>query len=161
MSVPDVRQRSLDSAEATLNGAGLVVGNVTEEPSSSFAAGTVIRQDPGPTARRPEGSPVDLVVASAPEQVTVPSIVGNTATDAQTKLQNAGFDVATVEVDSADPAGTVVSSDPPEGTQVDPGSTITISVSLGSSGGDPGSLGEGGGEGGNGSGSGGAQPPPP
>ena len=36
---------------------------------------------------------------------------------------------------------------PAEGTQVDPGSTITISVSLGSSGGDPGSLGEGGGEG--------------
>jgi beta-lactam-binding protein with PASTA domain len=167
VSVPDVRQRSLDSAEATLNGAGLVVGNVTEEPSSSFAAGTVIRQDPGPTAQAAEGSAVDLVVASAPEQVTVPSIVGNTATDAQTKLQNAGFDVDTVEVASDEPAGTVVSSDPAEGTQVEPGSTITISVSLGSSGGEGdegdegGSLGGGGGsDPGSGSG-GGAQPPPP
>jgi eukaryotic-like serine/threonine-protein kinase len=163
VSVPDVRQRSLDSAEATLNGAGLVVGNVTEEPSSSFSAGTVIRQDPGPTARVPEGSAVDLVVAAAPEQVTVPSIVGNTATDAATKLQNAGFEVESVEVASDEPPGTVVSSDPAEGTQVEPGSTITISVSIGSSGGDPGSLGEGGGEGDQGgdSGSGGAQPPPP
>ena len=35
VSVPDVRNRSLTSAEATLNGAGLEVGNVTEEPSSS------------------------------------------------------------------------------------------------------------------------------
>jgi serine/threonine-protein kinase len=147
VTVPDVRQRSLDSAEATLNGAGLVVGNVTEEPSSGFSAGTVIRQDPGPTARAAEGSAVDLVVASAPEQVTVPSIVGNTATDAQTKLQNAGFDVSTVEVASDEPAGTVVSSDPAAGTQVEPGSTITINVSLGSSGGqgDGGGLGEGGG----------------
>jgi serine/threonine-protein kinase len=165
VSVPDVRQRSLDSAEATLNGAGLVVGNVTEEPSSSFAPGTVIRQDPGPTAQVAEGSAVDLVVvASTPEQVTVPSIVGNTATDAQTKLQNAGFDVDTVEVASDEPAGTVVSSDPPEGTEVEPGSTITISVSIGSSGSaDPGSLGEGGGSGGDqgSGGGGGAQPPPP
>ena len=107
---------------------------------------------------------MDLVLAAAPDQVTVPTIVGNTATDAQTKLQNAGFEVSTVEVGSDEPAGTVVSSDPAEGTQVDPGSTITISVSVGSSGGDPGSLGEGGGEGdgdGDGSGSGGAQPPPP
>ena len=161
VSVPDVRQRSLDAAEATLNGAGLVVGSVTEEPSSSFSAGTVIRQDPGPTAQAAEGSAVDLVVASAPEQVTVPSIVGNTATDAQTKLQNAGFGVDTVEVASDEPAGTVVSSDPAEGTQVEPGSTITISVSLGSSGGGDGGEGGGGGSGAGPGSGGGAQPPPP
>ena len=60
-----------------------------------------------------------------------------------------------------EPAGTVVSSDPAAGTQVEPGSTITINVSLGS-GGQPGSLGEGGeGDQGDDSGSGGAQPPPP
>ncbi len=161
VAVPDVQQQDLSSAEAELNGAGLVVGNVSSQPNEDFAEGTVIRQSPGPGARVPEGSGVDLVLAAAPEQVTVPTIVGNTATDAQTKLQNAGFDVSTVEVDSDEPAGTVVSSDPAEGTEVDPGSTITISVSLGSSGGDPGSLGEGGGEGDDGSGSGGAQPPPP
>ncbi len=145
VAVPDVQQQDLSSAEAELNGAGLVVGNVSSQPNEDFAEGTVIRQSPGPGARVPEGSGVDLVLAAAPEQVTVPTIVGNTATDAQTKLQNAGFDVSTVEVDSDEPAGTVVSSDPAEGTEVDPGSTITISVSLGSSGGDPGSLGEGGG----------------
>jgi serine/threonine-protein kinase len=109
----------------------------------------------------PEGSSVDLVVAAAIEQVTVPAIVGNTATDAQTKLQNAGFVVSTQEVASSEPAGTVVASDPAEGTSVDPGTTITISVSTGSSGGEgDGGLGEGAG-GSGGSGSGGAQPPPP
>ena len=161
VAVPDVQQQDLSSAEAELNGAGLVVGNVSSQPNEDFAEGTVIRQSPGPGARVPEGSGVDLVLAAAPEQVTVPTITGNTATDAQTKLQNAGFDVNTVEVESDEPAGTVVSSDPAEGTQVDPGSTITINVSVGSTGGDPGSLGEGGGEGDDGSGSGGAQPPPP
>ena len=162
VAVPDVQQQDLSSAEAELNGAGLVVGNVSSQPNEDFAEGTVIRQEPRAGREGPGG--LAASTSSSPprrEQVTVPTIVGNTATDAQTKLQNAGFDVNTVEVDSDEPAGTVVSSDPAEGTQVDPGSTITISVSLGSSGGDPGSLGEGGGEGDDGSGSGGAQPPPP
>jgi serine/threonine-protein kinase len=160
VSVPDVRQRGLDSATATLEGAGLRVGNVTEEPNANFSPGTVIRQNPGPTARVPEGSAVDLVLAAALDTVTVPPIVGNTATDAETKLENAGFGVAAVEVESDEPAGTVVASTPSEGTEVEAGSTITISVSLGPSG-DVGGGGLGGGAGSGGSGSGGAQPPPP
>ena len=80
----------------------------------------------------PEGSSVNLVVVAAPQQVTVPNVVGNLATDAQTKLQNAGFQVVTEEVASSEPAGTVVSSDPSAGTSVAPGSTITITVSSGS-----------------------------
>jgi eukaryotic-like serine/threonine-protein kinase len=158
VAVPDVRQQDLASAEAELGGAGLVVGNVSSEPNEDFPEGTVIRQTPGPTARVDEGSAVDLVLAEALDEVTVPPIVGNTATDAQTKLESAGFDVATQEVESDEPAGVVIDADPPEGTAVAPGSTITISVSLGPSSG-------GGGPGGEGdddeSGGGGAQPPPP
>ena len=48
---PGRPQRSLDSAEATLNGAGLVVGNVTEEPSSRLRRGH--GHPPGPRADGP------------------------------------------------------------------------------------------------------------
>jgi beta-lactam-binding protein with PASTA domain len=162
VQVPDVQQQDLASAEAELNGAGLVVGNVSSEPNEDFPEGTVIRQSPGPGASAAEGDAVDLVLAASLGSVTVPAITGNTVGDAETKLANAGFEVDTQEVSSDEPAGEVVGSDPPEGTEVDPGSTITIFVSLGPSGGDPGSLGEGGGEGDDDSGSGGeAQPPPP
>jgi serine/threonine-protein kinase len=161
VQVPDVQQQDLASAEAELNGAGLVVGNVSEEPNEDFPEGTVIRQSPGPGASAAEGDAVDLVLAAPLGSVTVPPITGNTVSSAETKLANAGFDVATQEVASDEPAATVVGSDPPEGTEVDPGSTITILVSLGPSGGDPGSLGEGGGQGGDSGGGGGAQPPPP
>ncbi len=159
--VPDVQQQDFESAEGEINGAGLVVGNVSREPNENFPEGTVIRQSPGPGASVAEGSAVNLVLAAPLETVTVPAITGNTVTDAETKLANAGFDVARQEVASDQPAGVVVAVDPPEGTEVEPGSTITISVSLGSSGGDPGSLGEGGGEGDGDDGGGGAQPPPP
>jgi serine/threonine-protein kinase len=162
VSVPDVQQQDFESAEGEINGAGLVVGNVSREPNENFPEGTVIRQSPGPGASVAEGSAVDLVLAAALDTVPVPPIVGNTVSAAETKLANAGFDVDTQDVSSDEPAGNVVGSDPAEGTQVEPGSTITIFVSLGPSGGDPGSLGEGGGNGGGDSGGGGgAQPPPP
>jgi beta-lactam-binding protein with PASTA domain len=98
------------------------------------------------------------VLAEALGQVTVPPIVGNTATDAQTKLESAGFDVATQEVESDEPAVVVIAADPPEGTEVEPGTTITISVSLGPSGDGGAGLGDDDDESG---GAGGAQPPPP
>jgi serine/threonine-protein kinase len=162
VSVPDVQQQDFESAEGEINGAGLVVGNVSREPNENFPEGTVIRQSPGPGASVAEGSAVDLVLAAALDTVPVPPIVGNTVSAAETKLANAGFDVDTQDVSSDEPAGNVVGSDPAEGTQVEPGSTITIFVSLGPSGGDPGSLGEGGRNGGGDSGGGGgAQPPPP
>ena len=68
------------------------------------------------------------------------------------------------EVASSEPAGTVVSSDPPAGTSVSPGSTITISVSSGSASGRGGGDGQGEGGGAATPGGGttsGAQPPPP
>ncbi len=159
VNVPDVQQQDFDSAEGELNGAGLVVGSVSREPNEDFSEGTVIRQSPGPGATAPRGSGVNLVLAAPLETTTVPTILGNTQTDAETKLQNAGFDVVSEQVASSEPAGTVIDSDPAEGTEVDPGSTITIFVSTGSSSGegDDGSLGEGGGSGQ----PGGAQPPPP
>lgn len=162
--VPDVQQQDLASAQAEIEGAGLTVGAVSQEPSTDFAEGTVLRQSPGPGARVPDGSAVALVLASAPEQVTVPAIVGNTSSIAQEKLRSAGFDVAVIEVASDEPAGDVISSDPPEGTPVEPGSTITITVSVGSSGGGGEGVDGGGSDPGPGSGSGepgSAQPPPP
>jgi len=147
VSVPDVRQQSLDSAEAELNGAGLSVGNVTDRPNEDFSEGTVIAQDPGPTAEVERGSSVDLVVAAAPADVTVPDVIGNTAGDATLKLENAGFQVTSSEAESAEPAGIVIDQSPAPNTQVEPGRPINITVSLGTGAGT--------------SGQGGAQPPPP
>jgi serine/threonine-protein kinase len=146
VSVPDVRQQGLDTAETELNAAGLELGSVSERPSTRFSAGTVIEQDPGPTARVEPGSSVDVVVAAAPADVTVPNVIGNTASDATLKLENAGFQVTSSEAESTEPAGIVIDQSPAPNTQVEPGRPINITVSLG-----PGTAT---------SGQGGAQPPP-
>jgi eukaryotic-like serine/threonine-protein kinase len=143
--VPDVRRQSIDSATAELEGNGLALGNVRDEENGDFSPGTVIRQDPGPTARVPPGTRVDVVVAAAVSEIQVPTVIGNNASDARAKLEDAGFVVTSDEASSDQPAGVVIDVNPSEGTSVTRGSTITITVSSGpDTGGGDGEGGEGG-----------------
>jgi membrane peptidoglycan carboxypeptidase len=67
-----------------------------------------------------------------PATVGVPAgLTGALSGDAQAAISNAGLVPAVSEVDSDLPAGTVVGLNPGEGSQVAPGSTVTIQVSRG------------------------------
>jgi eukaryotic-like serine/threonine-protein kinase len=133
VTVPDVRLGNQSAAKAILEKAGLVLGDVSTESSDRFGPGTVIRQDPKLGTSVPKGSSVDITVAAAaPSTIAVPPVVGNTATAAKSKLENAGFRVIsdTAPSDTA-PVGNVIDQTPPANEQVAPGSTITITVSSG------------------------------
>jgi serine/threonine-protein kinase len=64
-------------------------------------------------------------------QVTVPKVVGKTATRATVQLEDAGFKVRTHGVESKEKPGTVVSQDPGAKTQADKGSAVDLGVSSG------------------------------
>jgi serine/threonine-protein kinase len=129
--VPGVRGLDQASAEAKIRAVGLVVGSVTSQPSQA-AAGTVIQQSPGATAKVDRGSAVNIVVAAAPSTIEVPDVIGNTASDARFKLEQAGFVVTSEEAPSTDqPPGNVIDQNPSAGLEVAPGSTVTITVSTG------------------------------
>ena len=66
-----------------------------------------------------------------PDQVKVPDVVGKDYQAARTVLINAGFDVEQERVTSDTPQGRVLREDPQPGTEVDKGSTITLTVSDG------------------------------
>jgi serine/threonine-protein kinase len=131
VQVPDLRQRSLDEARALLEERGLTVGGISQEPSTQFAEGTIIRQDPAPTANVDRGTSVSVVIAQEPEQIQVPSVIDLDAATARDKLGAAGFEVLSEGVNDDAPEGTVVDQSPAPDTLVDPGTTITITVSLG------------------------------
>jgi serine/threonine-protein kinase len=76
-----------------------------------------------------KGSKVQINVSSGPQPVPVPSVVGQTFDQASASLQNAGFGVKRTNVDSDQPADTVVSQSPTGSAA--PGATITLSVSKG------------------------------
>jgi beta-lactam-binding protein with PASTA domain len=133
ISVPNVVGLSQSIAATALNNAGLTVGSITRQASTTVPAGTVIRQNPAAGASVAPGSAVDLVVSSGPAPVVVPSVVGLAQSGAATALNNAGLTVGSItqQTNSTVPAGTVISQNPTAGASVAPGSAVDLVVSSG------------------------------
>jgi serine/threonine-protein kinase len=129
VTVPDVTGQSTSAATSALSNAGLRT-SVTEEQSTAQQPDTVLRQDPAGGSKVAKGTTVTIVVAKAPAQVTVPSVVGQDQASAEQRLGAAGFNVSTQTRPVTDPAqdGMVVAQRPGGGTRADKGSTVTIVV---------------------------------
>jgi serine/threonine-protein kinase len=65
-----------DAAESAISGLGLVVGERTEEPSVTIAAGLVVRTDPAEGTSVLKGSTVGVVVSTGPRILPFPNVVG-------------------------------------------------------------------------------------
>ncbi|HSV40689.1 MAG TPA: Stk1 family PASTA domain-containing Ser/Thr kinase, partial [Nocardioidaceae bacterium] len=76
-TVPRVEGLTQEQAEAKILAEGLEVGTVTEAASNTVRAGRVIEQSPAPFEEVDPGTEVDLVVSNGPEQVGVPSVIGD------------------------------------------------------------------------------------
>src|SRR5215210_2422031 len=129
--IPDVVGKSQDDATALLEGQHLGVDPHTVP--SNQPEGTVVAQDPGAGERVQENSVVRINVASGPQPVAVPSVVGRSYSDALAELQGAGFAVRRVDIESNQPAETVVEQDPSPNTVQPKGAIVTLSVSKGPS----------------------------
>jgi len=127
--VPNVKGLSRDEAVSRLAGQNLDA-DVHEVPSGQ-EPDIVLAQDPKPGERVNEGTKVRINVSSGPRPVTVPNVVGQAYDSAASALQGQGFAVAKKLVDSEQPAGVVVDTDPKPNSSVAPGSSITLLVSKG------------------------------
>jgi len=128
--VPDVVGLAEADARRRLRRAELRA-DVERESSTSVAEGTVIRTDPGPGRAAERDSSVTVFVSSGPEQVTVPSVVGETQEDAVARLREDGLSPIVRERSSSEPVDTVIEQTPEAGQEVDEGSSVTIFVSNG------------------------------
>jgi len=128
-TVPNVKGLSRDEAVSRLAGANLNA-DVHEVPSSE-QPDVVLAQDPKAGEKVNQNTKVRINVSSGPKPVSVPNVVGQAYDSAASLLQGQGFAVAKRLVDSNQPAGVVVDSDPKPGSSVAPGSSITLLVSKG------------------------------
>ena len=133
VTVPSVLGESPASAGSILKGDGLNVGSQTNACSNQYQAGLVSSQTPGSGNNVPPNTTVSLVVSSG-SCPSVPGVVGQTQSAAQAAISAAGL-VANTTFDTTCPGGaspgTVDSQNPGASTQVQPGSTVTISVCQG------------------------------
>jgi beta-lactam-binding protein with PASTA domain/tRNA A-37 threonylcarbamoyl transferase component Bud32 len=136
---------ALDAAQADPSGAAL--GDTAAHEAVAVAAGTPPPGPPdGPPERRGFFTPARLiamallllllggVIAYAltrSDRVLVPTVLGKDQVEAQAILEDAGFEVAVKSEVNPKPAGTVLEQFPLAGDEVDKGSTVTITVSLG------------------------------
>lgn len=130
--VPNVTGRTEAEARSMLEAAGLKVGTVSESASDTVITGNVISQSLSANTEVAQGTTVNLVLSSGPNKVSVTDVIGHESTRAQGELQADGFAVNVNEVYSDEVReGLVISTNPDRGTYVEPGSTVTITVSLG------------------------------
>ncbi|HEX5852997.1 MAG TPA: PASTA domain-containing protein, partial [Solirubrobacteraceae bacterium] len=131
VTVPNVAAQSEQAAGASLRSAGL-------DPVPSLAASTtvpvglVISQSPQPGSRVEKGSRVSIVVSGGPASAALVDVAGLTVARAAAQLRKAGFKPASkAQASPTVKAGRVISTEPPAGTEVQVGSTVTMLVSSG------------------------------
>ncbi|MEU2719919.1 Stk1 family PASTA domain-containing Ser/Thr kinase [Streptomyces smyrnaeus] len=142
-TVPNVVDTPFDQAKTQLEALGFKVSK-TEQDDETKAAGTVIKQNPGP-GKQPEGTTINLTVAKAPDDApaTVPDVTNQKLKDAKKALQDAGFTIGTIRGPQGGDA-VVVTTNPPPNTQGKKGDKVDIMTRPG--GGNGGNGGNGGGD---------------
>jgi serine/threonine-protein kinase len=133
VQMPNVIGQEQAAAEQAIEDAGLVVGEVTQQPSSAEDAGKVLSTDPAANERVAEGSEVTLVVGAGPDTLTVPPVIDLALDEARNALRGAGFtgNIDSQPVDSLEDEGTVVEVNPTQGSQAAVDTDFMLGVSTG------------------------------
>jgi eukaryotic-like serine/threonine-protein kinase len=133
-SMPYVVNQPAPQATATLRNEGLAV-TIKPQPEKSGANNIVLAQTPKRDTLVKKGDTVTLTVSQVTvvQMEVVPSLAGQTQSQAQTTLKQSSLTLGTVTSASSSsfPAGQVVSSDPTAGTRAKKGSAVNVVVSQG------------------------------
>jgi serine/threonine-protein kinase len=133
-SMPYVVNQPAPQATATLRNEGLAV-TIKPQPETSGANNVVLAQAPKRDTLVKKGDTVTLTVSKVTvvPMETVPSLAGQTQSQARTTLSQSHLTLGTVtsQYSTSFNAGQVISSDPASGTRAKQGSPVNIVVSQG------------------------------
>ncbi len=129
VTVPRVIGLKEQQALVQLASAGLHPKEVYRQTAKP--TGTVVSQQPDEATEARKGSVVRIVVDGGAPKVTMPPLIGSSATAAQAKLDSLGLTATQTSVTSPKPAGTVVDQAPKPGAGLSRGSNVTLSVATG------------------------------
>ncbi|MGW0534597.1 Stk1 family PASTA domain-containing Ser/Thr kinase [Streptomyces sp. NPDC003032] len=151
--VPDVTGLDYAAAEKQLKANGFAAER-TDVASDDVDEGKVIKTTPTAGTSAEPGSTVNVQVAKAPEETTVPPLTGQKLKDARKAIEDAGLSVGTI-TGPQDDDSLVVFSTPGAGEKAAPGTAVDLTTAgggngNGGNGGDGGNGGNGGGDDGGG-----------
>jgi len=131
VQVPDLRNRTVNEATATLADDGLVL-SVDERGrlDPKIPAGKIAVQDPPPGSTTRRQRSIRVWLSQGARVTTIPALTGETERSAQLRLQEDGLGIASLsEVRSADyPSGAVIAQEPPAAAH---GTSVALLVNQG------------------------------
>lgn len=134
VTVPNVLGMKKNDAKKALNDKKLGIKVADQKTSDKYAAGTVMRQDPGADTKVDKNTEIKVVISlgKAEKSIQVPDVVGQNESDAQKALEDMNLVVDfKYDYSSTTDEGKVISMNPDAGTTVKEGSTVTILISKG------------------------------
>ncbi len=135
VGVPDLTGMTQTQAQQALQKVNLQLSQQTpgsQTVSDPNQVGKIVGQNPPANTQAAPGTTVTITIGQAPQNVGVPNEIGKQYTAASGDLTNNGFKVRMKTVPSGEPANQVVDMNPEPGVEVQPGTTVTLSVSDGS-----------------------------
>lgn len=128
IAIPDVSGLTTAAARTKITRAGLVPTVREEYASTDIPTGQVISTDPGSGTEVQPGDTVTVVVSKGREPATVPDVVGMGQQEAVAALQAAGLTPATNNQLPIVVLDRVYAQNPPAGTTLPRGSTVTLTI---------------------------------
>ena len=128
--VPSTAGLTSTVAEEKLEAAGFET-KLESVHSKDVEEGLVLKSEPSGGETATKGSMVVLKVSSGPKLAKVPVVVGSQRSLAVQQIRGRGFVPSVEEVESKQPEGQVIRQAPSAGSQLPPGSTVSITVSKG------------------------------
>ena len=119
ITVPEVRNKTIAEAEKVLTNAGFTSKITTSNDKNSTV---VTDQVPKPGVSLSKGSTIMLYDQDTRVSTTVPDLTGKSKYQATSELKNANLNI------SIEGSGTVVSQDPPKGSNVDAGTVVKVTL---------------------------------
>ena len=102
-----------------------------EQYSDEYEADYIISTTPAEGEALKQGDTIYLVVSKGPEQITLPSFVGQQVDTVTSQSSTLGLNFTIVETPDDAPKGQIIDQNPAATTSVDKGSTVTLTVSSG------------------------------
>ncbi len=134
VDVPDVIDDDEATARQKLKAAGFKVER-QEASSKNTDEGCVMMQSPKENTKAAKGATVTITISTGPDEpdtVDVPNVMGFSESDAAVALDNAGFKYSkTSENSDSVPNGQVIRQYPEAGTPLEPGKTVSLTISSG------------------------------
>jgi YVTN family beta-propeller protein len=127
---PDVKGMDISGAKSAIEAAGLTVGSISYDASSTAETWTVASQSP--SERLQAGDKVDLVLAGA-RPATVPDVAGVSEADAASALTAAGLGLGAIgkAYDPSAPASMVITQSRAPKAVVESGASVDVTLSMG------------------------------